>query len=331
MKKKTSLLIGAGVLVLALLIGGLPLLSQLVYHRSLPATMLTWQFRKDRYTTAEAFAEYLSQKRAENAEEYVIPDDAEFTVPIVRNAHDGMQFYILNGPGDPDGRIILYFPGGSYIDQPTQSHWAFLNALAEDTDSTVYVPIYPKLPDNDAEAAYAALTAWYTDLMRGMAHSEVLFMGDSAGGGMALSLAMQLRDAGLDGPDRLILLSPWVDVTMTNTAIPAHEKKDPALDADMLCHLGALWAGALDPADPVVSPLYGDLSGLGEIIFYATDGELLYPDLVQFAGALEAADAAYQMHPRRDLFHCWPLYAYLNIPESVESYGELVGTVNAGG
>lgn len=330
MKKKTIILIGAAILVLALLLGGLPLVSQLVFHRSLAATMLTWQFRRDRYTTAEAFEEYLDEKRAGNAASYVIPEDAALTVPVVRDTYGEMDYFVLNGPGGPDGRIILYFPGGSYIDQPTRSHWEFMNALAEDTGSVIYVPLYPKLPDRDAASAYAVLTDWYASLLRGTVHGEVLFMGDSAGGGMALSLAMQLRDTGLGGPDRLILLSPWADVTMTNTAIPGYGKRDPALDAEMLRQLGILWAGGLDTTDPVVSPLYGDLTGLGEIIFFTTDGELLYPDLVQLADELEAAGAAYRMYPRSDLFHCWPLYAYLNIPESEEDYARIVSIINEG-
>ena len=323
MKKKTILWIAAGALVLALLLGGLPLVSQLVFHRSVQATLLAWQFHKDRYTTEEAFEDYLDVKRLENSAPYLLPDSVSFTVPKFYSLHDGMQVFALPGGGDRK-LTIVYFPGGSYIDQPTETHWRFLNDLAEDTGARVYVPIYPKLPEHDAEDAYAAVTDWYADMTRHSTGGEIVFMGDSAGGGMALSFAMQLRDTELPQPDKLILLSPWVDVTMTNSAIPAHEKKDPVLDAEMLRRLGVLWADDLDTADPVVSPLYGDLTGLGKIHFFTTDGELLYPDHVELERALTSAGADHEMHLRPNLFHCWPLFAYMDIPESHEAYADIV-------
>ena len=327
MKKKTVLLIAAGVLLLALVLGGLPLISHLVYHRSQAATLLAWQFHKTEYTTEAAFSEYLAEKRIENAQKYVLPENMDFTVSIVKGKYAGMPVYVLNGAAEPNAPVIWYFPGGSYIDQPRGTHWNFLNALAEDTGAAIFVPLYPKLPDADAESAYAALADAYAACMRGMVHGKLIFMGDSAGGGMALSFAMQLRDQALAGPDRLILLSPWTDVTMSNTAIPAHEKKDPVLNAEMLRRLGILWAGELNTNNPVVSPLYGDLTGLGEIIFFTTDGELLYPDHIELETALTEAGAAHTMIPRLHLFHCWPLFSYMNIPESREAYDTIVSLI----
>lgn len=330
MNKKTIIPIAAVVLALAIVLGGLPLLSQLIYHRSLRATMLAWQFHKNTYTTVEAFGEYLDEKRAENAEVYELPESVDFTVPVVQNEYGGMRIFVLNGPGAPDGKVIVYFPGGSFIDEPSESHWRFLNALAEDTGCTVYVPIYPKLPEHDAAEAYKTLISWFSDQMRGMVCGELLFMGDSAGGGMALSLAMQLRDAGLPGPDRLILLSPWADVTMSNPAIPVYEKSDPVLDSEMLRQLGVLWAGGLEPDDPIVSPLYGDLSGLGEVWIFGTDGELLYPDLLALSTALTEAGTQIKEYMRPSLFHCWPAYAYMNIPESKQAYADIVSIIQTG-
>lgn len=330
MTKKTAVVIATVAVALAIVIGLLPLAMRAIFHRSVDATLLSWQFHKDAYTSEAAFEDYLAEKRAENAEEYFIPEDADITVPVVKAEYGGMPLYILNGAAEPDGQVIWYFPGGSYIDQPRVSHWNFLSALAEDTGAAIFVPLYPKLPDADAKTAYAALTKAYTELMTGMVYGELVFMGDSAGGGMALSFAMQLRDAGLTGPDRLILLSPWVDVTMTNAAIPAYAAKDPALDAEMLRQLGSLWAGDLDTTDPVVSPLYGDLSGLGEVWVIETDSELLYPDLTALDAAMGDAGAACHTYVYPDLFHCWPLFAYMDIPESVQAYHEIVGILTTG-
>lgn len=329
MKKKTLIIVLAAALVLALLLGGLPLFSRLYYGRSQAATLFAWQLHKERYTTGEAFAAYLGEKRAENAQEYMIPEDADASADFVRAEYAGMTFFTANGAGPSDQRIILYFPGGSYIDQPRAVHWDFLTRLAADTDAMVAVPIYPKLPDNDAGTAYAALTDAYTEFMRGRLHGEVVFMGDSAGGGMALSFAMQLRDAGLTGPDKLVLICPWVDVTMTNPDIPAYEKKDTALDSAMLAHLGALWAGDLAPADPLVSPLYGAFDGLGDITLLTGTCELLYPDIMLLSDKLADAGIGHHVINMRGMFHVWPLYTGYNIPEAAEAYEMIVSAVTA--
>ncbi len=330
MKKKT-LVILAGLLALVLLLGifGLPLFSRLYYGRSQAATLLAWQLRKDRYTTEAAFGSYLAEKRAENAAPYALPEDAEFTVSVSEDAAAGMQCFVLSGADEPQ-TVVFYFPGGSYIDQPRGVHWTFLNRLAEDTGARVVVPIYPKLPDNDAETAYAALTAFYAAYTADCEAGKTVFMGDSAGGGMALSFAMQLRGSGLPEPEKLVLICPWVDVTMENPEIPAYEKKDPALDSAMLAHLGALWAGDLDLTDPVVSPLYGSFEGLGDITLVTSTGELLYPDARRLDEALADAGIGHYTVCPEGMFHVWPLYIGLGVPEAEETYAILAEVVRGG-
>ena len=329
MKKKTIILITAAVLLLAILLGGVPLLSRVVYHRSQAATMLVWQFHKNKYTTEQAFEEYLDEKRAENSLEYTLPEDAVFTVPVIRAEYDGVPMYVLNGTASPDVPVIFYFPGGSYIDQPTASQWTFADSIAADTGAQVIVPVYPKLPDHTAQEVLPALIQACGDLLRGMAYSELVFMGDSAGGGLALSLAMQLRDSGAVTPDQLILICPWADVSMTNEDIADFEKSDKLLDRGMLQHLGTLWAGGLTSDDPLVSPLYGDLSGLRSVTLFTTTGEILYPDLMLLADRLSAAEGTdcTIIVPDGTLFHTWPLYASLGIPESKTAYRQILNAL----
>lgn len=327
MKKKTIIAIcAAAVLVLALAIFGLPLLSQLLYGRSQAATLFAWQLQKDAYTTEEAFTAYLSAKAEENARPYALPDSVELSVSVEAMEFDGMQYYVLNGSDAPE-KLIFYFPGGSFIDQPRAVHWQFMDALCAGTGAMIVTPIYPKLPEADAQTAYAALTDFYTAFMDGLDYGELLFMGDSAGGGMALSLAMQLRDAGLTGPEELILICPWVDVTMENPDIPAYEQKDPALDSVMLAHLGALWAGELAATDPIVSPLYGSFEGLGHITLITGTAELLYPDILLLDSRLTEAGAAHDLITATGMFHVWPLYLAYNIPEAQKTYEDIVSIV----
>ena len=322
LKKKTVLGIIAAVIVLALLLFGLPLFSRLYYGRSQAATLFAWQLHKESYTTEEAFEDYLAEKHEENSQAYLLPPEVEFTVSVKPVARGGQPGYILN---EGASRVVFYFPGGSYIDQPRAIHWRFLNDLAEQAGVCIVVPIYAKLPDTDAQTSYEKLEAFYLAcLEEDGPWEEILFMGDSAGGGMALSFAMQLRDAGTDGPDRLVLICPWVDVTLTNPAIPDYEKKDRMLDSEQLRHLGALWAGSLSPEDPVVSPLYGRFDGLGKTTLITTTGELLYPDILALYEAMQAQGADVDLIEQPGMFHVWPLYVGYNVPETEATFAEIV-------
>ena len=327
MNKKLVIAIVAIVLLAALAVFALPLYSQLYYHRSQAATVFAWQLDKEAYTTEEDFQGFLLQKAADNRAAYFIPPEVTFSVSVESGEHDGMQYYILNGQEDPE-KLLFYFAGGSYTDQPRAVHFQFLNALAENTEAMIVLPVYPKIPGADAEASYAAVMAFYEDYMAGQDCGTLYFMGDSAGGGMALSLAMQLRDAGMDGPDQLILMCPWVDVTMSNPDIADYAKKDTALDSTQLARLGELWAGDLDLTDPVVSPLYGTFEDLGTIHLITSKGEILYPDIMLLSGKLEEAGIGHELVVSPGMFHVWPLYLMYNIPEVQETCWQIVDMVN---
>lgn len=321
MKKKTVIAVILAVALLALLIFGLPLFSRLYYGRSQAATLFAWQLHKEAYTAEEDFEDYLAEKREENAQPYLLPLELEFSVTIRPVARGQSPGYILN---EDAPRAVFYFPGGSYIDQPRAVHWTFLNDLAEQADVAIVVPIYAKLPEADAETAYGKLSAFYLDCLEDDGPwEEIVFMGDSAGGGMALSFAMQLRDAGIAGPDRLILICPWADVTLTNPDIPDYGKKDRTLDAEQLRHLGALWAGSLSPDDPVVSPLYGRFDGLGPVTLLTTTEELLYPDIQALYEKMQADGADAELIVRPGMFHVWPLYVGYSVPEVEETFADI--------
>ena len=326
MNKKLRIIIAIAALAVILAIFGLPIFSRLYYHRSQAATVFAWQLQEEAYTTEEDFQGLLLQKAADSRDPYTIPIDAVFTTRVQGKLHDGMQYFIMNPKEKPE-HLLFYFPGGSYTDQPRVVHFQFLNALVEYTGAMVVIPVYPKIPHADAETSYAAVLSFYEDFMAGQEYHNLYFMGDSAGGGMALSLAMQLRDAGLKGPDELILLCPWVDVTMSNPDIPKIEKKDTALDAMQLARLGELWAGKLSPTDPVVSPLYGSFEGLGEIHLITSKGEILYPDIMLLSEKLDAAGIEHELLVSPGMFHVWPLYLMYNIPEVQETCWDIVDMI----
>ena len=118
----------------------------------------------------------------------------------------------------------------------------------------------------------------YRHLQERFPAKRIVLMGDSAGGGFSLALAQEiLKTDSLDLPRRLILISPWVDVTGGDDAL---QRYDTFLSNEVLRHVGADWAGELDPHDPMVSPLYGDMQGLPPTDLFTGTWEVFYSDII---------------------------------------------------
>lgn len=117
----------------------------------------------------------------------------------------------------------------------------------------------------------------------------MVLTGDSAGGGLALEVTQLLRDTGRPLPDRLGLISPWLDGTMTHPDQEAIQSRDHMLARPGMVEAGRLWAGNLDLTDPLVSPLRGDLAGLPPMTVLASGDDLLVTDA---RGLRDAATAA---------------------------------------
>ncbi|MBR0263975.1 MAG: alpha/beta hydrolase, partial [Prevotella sp.] len=120
--------------------------------------------------------------------------------------------------------LVIYLHGGAYCFGILDSHIEFCDKLAQRMNAKVYMPLYPILLKSTCLDAFRFLQEVYAEALR--EGKPVVLMGDSSGGGLALAFAESLRDSGVPMPERLVLLSPWIDVTMTNPAIPALEEGD---------------------------------------------------------------------------------------------------------
>ena len=135
---------------------------------------------------------------------------------------------------------------------------------------------------------------------------NVSVYGDSAGGGLALAAVQELVRHGQPVPSRMVLASPWLDVTLRNPAIQFIGNLD-YLNAPLLRKDGQLWAGNLDPTDPRVSPLYGSLAGLPPTAVYSGSLEVFAPDVLVLQGkALATPGADFTFILRKGELHDWP-------------------------
>ncbi|TDZ96392.1 alpha/beta hydrolase [Mycobacteroides salmoniphilum] len=208
---------------------------------------------------------------------------------------------------------LVYLHGGAYVNPLIGAHWSLIAAIMRRVDVTVTVPMYPLAPAHTIDDALEFLDE-VTPAHQHLNTPALVLCGDSAGGGLALSYAPHQRDTGRRPAAALVLFSPWVDVTMTNPAIPELEERDPILYAAQARTCGLWWAGSRDTADPAVSPLYADVAGLPPTQTFIGDHDILLPDAQQLHHRILEAGGASRLTVAKGGFH-----VYVGVPWLPES------------
>jgi len=155
----------------------------------------------------------------------------------------------------------------------------------------------------DARAAYAFL------IDGGIAPQRIALGGDSAGGGLSLALMTCLRDSNGHLPGCAWLVSPWVDLEMTGASLAAKAALDPLIQKPYLEELAAAYLCGGDPANPLVSPLHADLSGLPPLLVQVGSAETLLDDAVRISSRAGAADVPVTLEIWPHMIHAWHLWA----------------------
>lgn len=203
-------------------------------------------------------------------------------------------------------RTVIYLHGGAYIREIAPQHWQLIGHLA-DAGIRVDVPHYGLAPAHTYREAYRFVTAIYRQALADAHSGPVAIVGDSAGGGLALGVTQTLAEQHLPLPDRLVLISPWLDVALANPDIPNAEARDPWLTSTGLRLAGRAWAGGDDLALPRLSPVNGPMTPLPPTDVYTGTRDLLYPDVERFARQAAAAGAKVSLTVCEGAVHVYPL------------------------
>lgn len=191
------------------------------------------------------------------------------------------------------GKQIYYLHGRTYVDGFTNQHWYLVANLVERLRCTVTAPDYPLAPDHDVHDALEMVIPLYRELVETADASNLTLMGDSAGGGMSLALAQWLRNEDIKQPSNLFLLSPWLDVTMTNPGISRVVKiDDSSSEIQELRQRGKMYAGKTDPTNYIVSPIYGSLDHLAPITLLVGMNDVFVADCRKLKAKADAEGIA---------------------------------------
>ena len=219
----------------------------------------------------------------------------------------GYDCYTLTPLSGAGSAQLLYLHGGAHVAEISPFHWRVLAELVETTGCVAHVPIFPLAPEHTHREAYAMVNQIYGGLVAAHEPRQLVLMGDSAGGGFALALAQGLAAQSLPQPRDIVLISPWLDLTMSSQGIAALEANDPWLARPGLAEAGRWWAGVDDPALPHLSPLNGPLQGLGRLTVFIGSRDLLLADCRALRARAEAQGVHVEMHEAAGMIHVWPL------------------------
>ncbi len=236
---------------------------------------------------------------------------------------NGRVFY-LNEKNDSKS-VVFYIHGGAYFMDFTRAHWRLIETLIEETDVQVIAPAYRLVPFATYKEAFDLIVPLYQEYIRAHPDHRVILMGDSAGGGLSLALTEHFLSQGIRMPDRLILLSPWVDISLENKQIEQYESVDPFLSVEPLRECGELWKGDLDVHDWHVSPIYGDMKGIRNVTVFVGTDEILNPDITKFYGMLDK-DASNELIIGEEMNHVYPLFP---IPEARPAVDRIVQIIRS--
>jgi len=229
---------------------------------------------------------------------------------VEKTACNGVPVEVVTGSAGGTAAVtVVHFHGGGYcVGSPAEARdWAA--RLSARAGCRVVLPEYRLAPEHPYPAAVDDAREVMSAALGDAAPSTVVVSGDSAGGGLALGIALTLPGLaspgstdGTDGTARLagcILLSPWLDLTADWTAVPELVRRDVVLSPAWLEACARAYMPTGDRAHPMVSPLYADLGGLPPLLIQCGTDDLLAPDSERLAARAEAAgvDVTYSRWP----------------------------------
>lgn len=262
-----------------------------------------------------------------------------FTPEDVARGHDGFRvaydrFLTTNFPLPPDvsatpcelggvpafrltpsnigERTVLHIHGGGYMMGSARGSLEYAYRLATTLEGPCYTVDYRLAPEHPYPAALDdAVDAYRGLLSSGIPAESIVLSGESSGGALALAVALAIRNAGDPLPGGIIAIAPFADLTLSGESLAQENGNDPAAHRDLLTFMGASYFQGHEPTDPLVSPVYADLSGVPPIFLAGTRGEVLFSDATRLAERAERAGVDVTTEFVDDSVHVFTIFPFL--------------------
>ncbi|MEC8102369.1 MAG: alpha/beta hydrolase [Pseudomonadota bacterium] len=202
---------------------------------------------------------------------------------------------------------ILYLHGGAYCTGSPDSHREMVARIARTTEREAFILNYRLAPEHPYPAALDDAMAAYTDLLS--RHQDIVLVGDSAGGGLAMALAERISQTDYAQPNAMVLLSPWCDLTCSGPTMESNRRIDPMLHPDWLTSSAAMYAAESAKDEPGISPLFGDMSGYPRTLIQVGSDEILLSDATRAEAAMKEAGVDVTLQVSEGMWHVFQFHA----------------------
>jgi len=290
---------------------------------SLQAHLAVWIVKWRVKRRLKGVRDYRVARKILRPDPYKVPPSVQ-----ISPAHlGGVPGERLEGPM-PGEIVLLYLHGGGYFACSAETHRPITAFFARE-GFRVFAPDYRLAPENRFPAALEDAVAFYRALLNaGYAPERIVVSGESAGGGLALSLMLSLRGAGIPLPATAALFSPWTDLAATGDSIRTNNNRCAMFEGAGIAFSARYYLGDTDPRNPLASPLYADLSGLPPLLIHVGADEVLRDDSTRLADRARATGVSVELKIWPVVPHAWQLVPHL-VPEARHSLQESAAFLRA--
>lgn len=221
--------------------------------------------------------------------------------------------------------IILYCHGGGYSTGSKIYARTLTTKLALSTSMDVLSFDYRLAPENPYPAAIEdAMKAWNYLMLLGYGARDVIVAGDSAGGNLALSLVLKLKEENRILPRGLVLMSPWTDLTSSGKSYETQANIDPVLSAPYLEQMIQNYAPGEDLKNPFISPLFGDFKGFPPVYIQVGENEILLSDSTCLHKKMIKENVSVKLDICKGMWHVFQMSPLKNAYESMDRFAEFI-------
>ncbi len=243
-----------------------------------------------------------------------MPDDITTTEVDIA----GIPGLWVEAPGARDNAYIVYYHGGGYVMGSLSTHKELMGRLSRACSARVLGVDYRLAPEHIYPAAVEDGVASYEWLLaQDVDPANVMLAGDSAGGGLTLATLLSVKNKGGHLPAGGILFSPWTDLTASGDSATTRAEADPMITLPALLEIAKTYYADANPTDPLISPVFADLSGLPPLLIQVGDAEVLLDDASRLADNAKANGVSAQYQVWDEAFHVFQ--AMPQLPESTEA------------
>lgn len=223
-------------------------------------------------------------------------------------------------------KLLIFVHGGAFISGPAQHHWDSVKKIAAQTDLKIWMCDYPKSPENKISKISGNIDSIYNVALEQFQSNKISFIGDSAGGTLITSLIQRLIIKNIKLPEKIILVTPVMDASMSNSEIEKVDHIDPMLSKIGVLSAKKMCAENNDLKNVMISPLFGSFDKFPHTILFLAENDIFYPDQKLAVQKFINAKINFELIEGKNMPHIWPFLPVMK--EAKTSLNEIIRIVN---